>query len=270
MPNILLVNDDGIQSVGLFVMKKRLEKVGQVIVVAPKEDRSDIGKALTAHKHIKILETRLRDGSEAYAITGTPAEAYLLATNKLMKQSPDLVVAGINLGPNLGIDDVLNSGTLGAAFEAAIHQVPAVAVSYCVQKTLNQPDWKDKVKSEKLETTAALAQKVVEYILRKGMPPDVNIISINVPEDVKSRKVKVTRLSYHGYGDIYTKQKQGYKIGGWAMSSYSDDEPGTDVYTVKKEKRVSITPLKVRFPHRKKALRELSNVLAAWANDDFC
>jgi len=262
MPTILLINDDGIQSIGLITVKKRLEKLGEVIVVAPEKERSGIGKALTAYGHVKILKTRLSDGSRAYAITGTPAEAFLLAVNKILKRSPDLVVAGINLGPNLGIDDILNSGTLGAALEAAIHQVPAIAVSYCVQKILDRPTWKEKVTSEELEPTAILTQKAVEYVLKKGMPPDVDIISINVPEGVKPGKAKITSLSYKGYGDIYTEREEGYKIGGWVLSSYSDDEPGTDAYAVKEEGCVSVTPIKVRFPHRKTALKDLSEVLA--------
>jgi 5'-nucleotidase len=263
MPTILLVNDDGIRSIGLLVLKKRLEKLGKVIVVAPEKERSGVGKALTAYEHVKIMETRLRDGSKAYAITGTPAEAFLLGMNKILKSSPDLVVAGINLGPNLGIDDMLNSGTLGAALEAAIHQVPAIAVSYCVQEILEQPTWKERVTSEELELTATLTQKAVEYVLKREMPPNVDIISINVPEGVKSRKVKITSLSYKGYGDIYTKRKEGYKIGGWVLSGYPDDEPGTDVHTVKEEECISITPIKVRLLHNKNGLEGLSKALTA-------
>jgi len=262
MPTILLINDDGIQSIGLITLKKLLEKLGEVVVVAPEKEQSGVGKALTSYGHVKILERRLGDGSKAYAITGTPAEAFLLAVNKILKHSPDLVVAGINLGPNLGIDDMLNSGTLGAALEAAIHQVPAIAVSYCVQKILDRPTWKEKVTPKELEPTAIVTQKAVEYVLRNGMPPDVDIISINVPEGIKPRKVKVTSLSYKGYGDIYTERREGYKIGGWVLSSYSDDEPGTDVYTIKEEGCVSITPIKVRFPHRKTALKHLAKALA--------
>jgi len=262
MPTILLVNDDGIQSIGLLVLKKRLEKLGEVIVVAPERERSGIGKALTAYEHVKIMETKLSDGSKAYAITGTPAEAFLLGMNKILKRSPDLVVAGINLGPNLGIDDVLNSGTLGAALEAAIHEVPAIAVSYCVEKIVDQPSWKEGVTSEELELTATLTQRAAEYVLKRGMPPDVEIISINVPEGVKSRKLKVTSLSYKGYGDIYVKRKEGYKIAGWVLSSYSKDEPGTDVHTIKEERCISITPIKASFPHAKTALRDLLKALA--------
>ena len=72
------------------------------MVVAPRDERSGIGKALTTFKCVKIVETRLSDGSKAYAITGTPADALLLAVNKILKRPPDLLVAGINLGPSLG------------------------------------------------------------------------------------------------------------------------------------------------------------------------
>ncbi len=179
-----------------------------------------------------------------------------------MKCSPEILVAGINLGPNLGIDDLLNSGTLGAALEAAIHKVPAIAVSYCVKKILGQSSWKDFVTPEELDLTATLTKKVVEYVLEKGMPPDVDIISINVPEGVKSIQLEITSLSYKGYTDIYTKRKEGYKIGGWFLSGYSDDKRGTDIHTVKKGRRISVTPIKVRFSHHKEALKNLAKALS--------
>ncbi len=182
MPTILLINDDGIQSIGLVALKRKLEKLGEVIVVAPEKERSGIGKALTTLDYIKIKETQLSDGSKAYAITGTPADAFLLAVNKI----------------------------------------------------LERPSWKDFVTFEELELTATLTQKVVEYVLKKGMPPDVDIISINVPETAKSMEAKLTDLSYKGYHDIYTKRKNGYKIGGWVLSGYADDKPGTDIHTIKK------------------------------------
>jgi 5'-nucleotidase len=262
MHTILLINDDGIRSIGLVALTRKLEKLGEVIIVTPEKDRSGIGKALTAYDYIKIKEMQLSNGSKAYAITGTPADAFLLAVNKILNSSPDLLVAGINLGPNLGIDDFLNSGTLGAALEAAIHNVPAIGVSYCVRKILEKQSWKDSVTSEELELTATIAQKAAEYVLRNGMPPDVDIISINVPETVKSTDVGLTELSYEGYHDIYTKRKDGYKIGGWVLSGYPDDKPGTDIYTIKNEKRVSVTPIRVRFPHHKKALKDFLEALS--------
>jgi len=261
MPTILLTNDDGIQSVGLLALKKRLEKLGNVIVVAPEHERSGIGKALTTGR-IEIVETRLRDDSKAYATTGTPGDAFLLATSKILKRMPDLLVAGINLGPNLAVDDLLNSGTLGAALEAAIHHVPAIAVSYCLAEITEQQAEKDKVTEKQLELAAIIAQKAAKYVLQKGMPSEVDIVSINVPERVDSKSVEITSLSYKGYGDIYSEQNGGYKIMNWALKNYPDDAPGTDLYAIKKKKAISITPIKLKLFHNKKGLEELSKALA--------
>ena len=262
LPTILLTNDDGIQSIGLITLKKRLEKLGNVIVVAPRYERSGIGKALKTG-HIRIMETRLRDDSKAYATTGTTADAFFLATNKILKRMQNLLVAGINLGPNLGIDDLLSSGTLGAALEAAIHHVPAIAVSYCIPEITEKLAEKEEVTAEDLELAATLALRAAKYVLEKGMPPDVDIISINVPESLLSKKIEITRLSYKGYGDIHTKQKEGYRITSWAVAGYPDDEPGTDLYAVKKEGCVSVTPIKVRMLHNKKGMEDLSRALSA-------
>lgn len=262
LPTIILTNDDGIQSTGLISLKKRLDELGQVMIIAPRDERSGVGKALTTNT-IRITKTRLRDGSEAYAITGTPADAFLLAANKILKRPPDLLVAGINIGPNLGIDDLLNSGTLGAALEAAIHGVPAIAVSYAVRKIVEDLVEKAKVTEEELELTASLGQKAARYVLERGMPPDVDIISINVPEKADSKRIELTSLSYKGYGDIHTKQRGGYKIKEWLLSSYPDDKPDTDLYIIKKKGCISITPIKIRFRHHRKALENLSRALAA-------
>jgi 5'-nucleotidase len=262
LPTILVINDDGIQSIGLIALKKQLEKLGNVIVVAPKDEKSGIGKALSTN-HIKIMETKLRDGTKAYATTGTPADSFFLAVNKILKCMPDLLVAGINLGPNLGIDDLLNSGTLGAALEAAIHHVPAIAVSYCIPKITEKMSEKEEVTAKDLELAATLALKTAKYVLEKGMPPDVDIISINVPEKADFKKMKITSLSYKGYGDIYVEQKEGYRIISWALTGYPNDKPGTDLHAVKKEKYISITPIKIGFLHNTKGLKDLLKALSA-------
>jgi len=262
VPTILLINDDGIRSIGLIALRKQLKELGEVIIVAPRNEQSGMGKALTASANIKVMKTRLDDGSEAYAVTGTPADAYFMAVNKILRRTPDLLVAGINLGPNLGIDDLLNSGTLGAALEAAIHGVPSIAVSYCIQE-INERKGKAEVTLKELEPTATIAQKASKYVLEKGMPQGVDIISINVPEKADPKKVKVTRLSYRGYGDIYTKQKDGYKIRSWSLTIYPDDEPGTDIHTIKEERSISVTPIRISFPHNKEELEDLAKVLIA-------
>lgn len=257
MKTILLINDDGIYSSGLLALKQKIDKLGKMVVITPREEASGIGKAITSAEHVQIEETKLSDGSKAYATSGTPADSYLLGVNKILKQPPDLLVAGINLGPNLGIDDVLNSGTLGAAIEAAIHGIPAVAVSYCKQTISNRKLEKAKITTEELELTASIAQKIVKYVLEKGMPEGVDILSVNVPEKANCKQVKVTNLSYIGYSDIYVKEEKGYRIAHWRLTDYRDPDPETDVHVVKEEGCISITPIKIRLKHEKNALRNL-------------
>ena len=262
MKTILLINDDGIHSIGLLVLKKKLEKLGKVEVVAPLDEKSGIGKALSTNS-IKVTQTMLGDDTKAYAVAGTPADAYLLAVNKIMQRPPDLLVAGINLGPNLGVDDLLNSGTLGAALEAAIHHVPAIAVSYCLREITEQMREKTEVSADELEVVATFAEKTARYVIEYGMPKDVDIISINVPEKATSKNAEVTTMSYEGCGDIHMKQGDAYRIKGWILSSYPDDKNGTDLYAVKTKGCISITPIKINFHHDTKSLEELRKFLVA-------
>jgi 5'-nucleotidase len=265
MKTIMLINDDGVHSSGLLALKHKLDKLGKVVVVTPKEEKSGIGKAITSAEHVRIEETRLSDGSKAYATSGTPADSFLLGMYKILKQPLDLVVSGINLGPNLGIDDFLNSGTLGAAIEAAIHNVPAVAVSYCKKQIIDREADKKSISLQELELTASVAAKVVKLVLEKGMPEGVDILSVNVPEEADSRKVKVTTLSYVGYRDIYSKETEGYRIAHWRLADYSDDDLGTDVHAVKEENCIAITPVKIKLQHNTKALESLLRKF--WTND---
>jgi 5'-nucleotidase len=257
MKTILLINDDGIYSSGLMSLKKRLSKLGKITVVTPKKEISGVGKAITSTRHVRIERVELSDGSKAYAIDGTPADAFLLAVNKILKSPLGLVVAGINLGPNLGIDDFLNSGTIGAALEAAIHGVPAIAVSYCKREISDQKADKSSITEQKLELAAEIAEKLTKQVLKRGMPSGVDLLSINIPEDADFRKLKVTSLSYVGYGDLFTKEHKGYRIAHWRLADYVDANPETDVNVVKNQKCISITPVKVRLQHDTKALRDI-------------
>ncbi len=261
MPTILIINDDGINSIGLSTVAKQLKKLGEVTVVTPGDEKSGIGKAISIGQ-INITETDFCDEIRAYAITGTPADSFLIAVNKILKRMPDLLVSGINIGPNLGIDDLLTSGTIGAAFEAAIHKVPAIAVSYCLSRITARMPEKTKVSAKDLELAATLAYKAAKHVLERGMPPDVDIISINVPENSDSTNAKVTSLCYDGYGDIHTATKDGYRIKSWSLRHYPNGDPGTDLHAIKTGKCVSVTPIKVEFLHNTEAMKELLESLS--------
>jgi 5'-nucleotidase len=261
LPTILIINDDGINSIGLSTIAKQLKKLGEVIVVTPGDEKSGIGKAISIGQ-VDITETNLGDGIRAYAITGTPADSFLIALNKILKRMPDLLVSGINIGPNLGIDDLLTSGTIGAAFEAAIHKVPAIAVSYCLSEITEKMPEKTKVSVKDLELAATLAYKAAKHVLERGMPPEVQIISINVPEKADSKRVKLTSLCYDGYGDIHTAEKDGYRIKSWALRHYPSGDPGTDLHAIKTDRCISVTPIKVEFLHNTEAMKELLESLS--------
>ena len=121
---VLLTNDDGGRAPGLQSLKQEMETTARVVTVAPDEERSAASHALTIHDPIRVMEVSEND----YMLTGTPVDCVIFALRKLMPQSPDLVISGINSGPNLG-DDILYSGTVAAAREAALYGIPAVAVS---------------------------------------------------------------------------------------------------------------------------------------------
>ena len=121
---VLLTNDDGGRAPGLQSLKREMEATARVVMVAPDEERSAASHALTIHDPIRVMEV----SENNYLLTGTPADCVIFALRKLMPRSPDLVISGINSGPNLG-DDILYSGTVAAAREAALYGIPAVAVS---------------------------------------------------------------------------------------------------------------------------------------------
>jgi 5'-nucleotidase len=259
MKKILLTNDDGIDSPGLWILEKKLRDLGETVVVAPQTEKSGIGKAVSTGT-VEVIETHLKSGTKAYAVTGTPADAVLLALFKILEETPDIVVSGINLGPNIGIDDLLTSGTLGAAFEAAIHGVPSVATSYCIER-IGEGSPKKKVTVTELEFAANLTQEVVEYVLRFGMPPKASILNINVPAGTAMKRVGFTKLSYKGYLDIFRKHERGYRIYDWVLDDYPDDYERTDIYVIKRGKQVSITPIKLDFVPDLNSLSKLADFL---------
>lgn len=121
---VLLTNDDGVRAEGLLALKEALAGWGRVFVVAPAEENSAVSQGLTIHRPLRTFNV----AEDHYALTGTPADCVIFALRKLLPRMPDLVVSGVNHGPNLG-DDIIYSGTVAGAREAAIHRIPAVAAS---------------------------------------------------------------------------------------------------------------------------------------------
>jgi 5'-nucleotidase len=177
MAHILITNDDGIQAEGLRALVQAVEGLGTISVVAPSHERSASAQSLTLRQPIFWDQVAERE----WAVEGTPADSVILALNKLLPNRPDLVISGVNRGGNLG-ENVFYSGTVGAAMEAAINHVPAIAVSVA-----------HKGRGFRFEEAAKFARSLAQLVLAEGLPKGV-LLNVNVPL-VWNGSVRFTRQS---------------------------------------------------------------------------
>ncbi len=171
MTRILVVNDDGVESEGIVVLADALRVLGDVTVVAPDSDRSGTSHSISTQHVVTAAERRGRT-VRSYACSGTPADCVVLGVNDLCGGTPDLVVSGINRGANLA-DDINYSGTVGAAVEAVVVGIPAIAVSLCTS-------WTEAEDVLHWETAAAIAVDVARATLREPLPRGSDW-NVNVP-----------------------------------------------------------------------------------------
>jgi 5'-nucleotidase len=186
--NILVTNDDGIQSEGLHALVRALEAVGAVHVAAPHHERSASGHSITLHKPLRAFAASVPDSPVvAWATTGTPADCVVLAVYDLLPWRPDLVVSGINVGANIG-HDLTYSGTVSGAMEAVIMGIPAIALSV------------DALEDARFDVAAAFAAALVQRVRQHGMPEDT-LLNVNVPNSPadRIRGVALTRQSAGRY-----------------------------------------------------------------------
>lgn len=253
---ILITNDDGIHAPGLAALKRSLEALGEVVAVAPERPRSASGHAITLHKPLRLREVRMADGSVGYASNGTPADCVALGTSEHLGGRPDLVVSGINLGPNLGID-VIYSGTVAAAMEGAICGLPSFAVSLAAREQCD------------FGPAAEFAAVLAAEILRRGLPPGC-FLNVNVPALPKDRLrgVAITRQGPLRYQNRMERRTDpmgehyywftGERIG-------HGDGPGTDAYAISHQ-LISITPIRIDLTSEP-ALAELEGWSLSWPSE---
>jgi 5'-nucleotidase len=180
---ILLTNDDGIYAKGIEVLHKHLRKDSEVIVVAPEFEQSAVGHAITLTDPLLVKPVNRNGSFFGYAVKGTPADCVKLAINELIEQKPDLVVSGINLGANVGIN-VIYSGTVSAATEGAILGVPSMAISI---NTFRDPDF---------EPTARFARLLARLVNQFGIPAHTSL-NVNVPA-IPEDEIKGVRITRQG------------------------------------------------------------------------
>ena len=165
--HILLSNDDGIHAPGLAALHEAVRDLGDVSVVAPSGEQSAVGHAITLSDPIKTKKIFRNGNFFGHAVGGTPADCVKLAACALLDRRPDLVISGINLGPNAGIS-VLYSGTVSAATEGTILGIPSMAISI---NTFKDPLW---------DTAARVARHLAALVHRTGLPPRT-LLNVNVP-----------------------------------------------------------------------------------------
>lgn len=227
--HILLTNDDGIGAQGLKSLKEAVAHLGRITIVAPERQQSGSSHALTLDNPLRIN----RIDEDTIAVDGTPTDCVLLAMRGLIDGRPDLLISGINHGPNLG-DDVTYSGTVAAAFEGTLLGLPSIAISLC--------SWTELRFEAAKQFAAEIASKVIEH----GLPPGT-LLNVNVPclEPEEIKGVRITKLGKRIYRDAIVRKtdprgRDYYWIGG-GLPTWQKSE-GTDFEAIE-EGMISVTPL---------------------------
>lgn len=230
---ILVSNDDGIGSIGISVLVKELSKIGSVTVVAPATEQSAAGHSITMKIPVRVKEYFVDNKLFGYAVDGTPADCIKMGIKNLMNEKPDIVISGINNGSNAAIN-VIYSGTVSAAREAAIMGVPAIAVSVD-SHTPNHYQYAAKL-------AAKMAKLVCKNKLRNG-----TLLNVNVP-DLPEKEILGVQLTKQGktnWDDHYEERIDPYgKKYYWLTGKmdYKDSDNDRDVVALKNS-YVSVTPV---------------------------
>jgi 5'-nucleotidase len=262
--NILISNDDGVFAPGILAAKQAVEDLANVTVVAPNENNSSVGRRISLFKHLKLESCKLDDGSLAYSVSGSPADAVIVGANYVMDEKPDLVITGINSGVNISCD-ITSSGTVCAAFEAVSLGIPAIAASLFIDpKTAYKQDENGEWY---IDYDFTLAKKVLHdlvlKIINEGFPDGVDLFNLNVPTNYESEEVKITNLAHKMLDKMVidnTNQEKGDLFNYPLDENQKSDDlvmitsdlvkeygEGSDGYALLVEKRPSLTPLNVNM-----------------------
>jgi len=264
-PQILLTNDDGIRSPGLWAAAAVLSKLGYVTVTAPREQSSGMGRSLPSTSDGIIREEKVQVNGEVwsvFAVGGSPAQSVLHGVLEITRNKPDLVVSGINYGENVA-SGVTISGTVGAAMEAASLGIPALAVSLEVDSKYHL------TYSEEVNFTvaAAFTAHIADLLLRRKFPVDVHLLKVDVPWDATvDTPWQLTRISGQRYYEPVVSSRRSWDdpgtIGYREMVTLDQEPEDTDVYALRKRRLVSVSPMsldltaRVDFAELDKLMRE--------------
>ena len=250
---ILLTNDDGIHSPGLWSAASALAQLGFVTVLAPREQYSGAGRSLPTNSD-GIIETKeVRVNGQVwtvYAVGGSPAQAVLHGALEILPNKPDLVVSGINFGENLGTG-ITGSGTVGAAMEAAGLGIPSMAISLETSIEHHYSISDDVDFNVASHFTLMFAKK----LLNQSMPEDVDLLNINIPKEATvDTPWEITRISrirtFESVPPTRTDWSVPARVGYRFSPDWVNAVPGTDIYALRKNKTVSVTPISLDMTSR--------------------
>ena len=231
---ILLTNDDGIRAPGIRALWEELHDDAEIIVAAPAQQQSATGHSITVYHPIWVNEHSFSTPRvTGWRIGGTPADSVKIALDTLMAKPPDLIISGINHGPNLGTD-VLYSGTVSAAVEGAMHGIPAIAVSLA---TDGDPDFRP---------AAEFCRNLVRQIIEQKLPA-FSLLNVNVPPvpAAEIQGIAITKLGHIEYENAFEKRvdprgRTYYWMAGTAMDTHNAGD--SDVAAIRAN-YISLTPI---------------------------
>lgn len=230
---ILITNDDGIYAAGILHLKRALQPLGSVVVVAPLVEKSAVGHAITLSDPLRVIEVE-RDGRFfGYAVNGTPSDCVKLGSHCILKRKPDLVISGINQGPNTATN-IIYSGTVSAAAEGAIMGIPSIAVSIA--------SFTKKEFTFASKFTRQLARLVLQNSLPAGTLLNVNVPA--VPEN-EIKGVVITRQGKGRYEEAFDKRiDPNNRVYYWLTGKRMILDHGNEIDDpVVMENKVSVTPI---------------------------
>jgi 5'-nucleotidase len=230
---ILITNDDGINSLGIAALADELKKIGEVTIVAPLTEQSAVGHAITMKYPLRVTEHYKNGDFFGFAVDGTPADCIKIGIRNLMKKPPDIVLSGINHGSNTAIN-IIYSGTVSAAREAAIMDVPSIAISVTSHEAVQ------------FDFAAKLAARLSMMVAKEGLP-NGTLLNVNIP-DLPEEKIKGILLTQQGkskWEDIYEERKDPYgKKYYWLTGNLiqADSSLDMDQFAIRND-YISITPI---------------------------
>jgi 5'-nucleotidase len=242
MMRILVSNDDGVYADGIWILARELSKIAEVIIVAPDREQSAVGTAVSLRKPLRVQKIiPLHRGIEAYSVEGTPSDSVIVGLGKVISEKVDLVISGINQGSNMG-EDVLISGTVGAALAAYLRGFPAIAVS-CDFENWKEPYLKG------VATFAALLTKRLE----KTRIPTGLFLNVNMPNrplnDIKG--LKITSLAHKSHVNTVEEGHDGKRAYYMLTRESINDQVDrrSDIWAAN-QGNISITPLHLFLNYR--------------------